>query len=372
MSLQKPFVAQWGILGCGWISSEFAQDISRPMASRNVTDVSHAIAAVGSRSLLKAKEFVNKFTPDGAAAQQAGLVDFKPRPYGSYREVVEDPNVDIVYVGTMNVAHYEDAKLALEAGKNCLLEKPATLNAAEWKQLVSIAKANKVFLMEAVWTRFNPVMLAIQKAVHEDGLIGDIRCIYSDHAMDVYKKRPVTDRLLSAELAGGSLLDIGPYPLVWTLMLLYRHPLNERTPPAKVGSTMLLCDTGVDIATSITLTFPKLNAMAYCSTNLLSSTQKDQHTRIVGSKGEILVHGHTSRPQKYRIRRLSDLEKEDGGYLPDELVDMSFDGFGLYWEADAVARCLQEGLLENPVMPHAETLMTMEVSCRFRQQPDAI
>lgn len=100
----------------------------------------------------------------------------------------------------------------MEAGKNCLLEKPATLNAAEWKHLVSIAKENDVFLMEAVWTRFNPVMLAVQKAIHEDNLIGEIRCMYSDHAMDAYKKRPDTDRVFAAELGGGGLLDIGPYP----------------------------------------------------------------------------------------------------------------------------------------------------------------
>ncbi|ADV22727.1 Conserved hypothetical protein [Cryptococcus gattii WM276] len=367
MSALKPFVAQWGILGCGWISSEFTKDVSRPMASRNVTDVSHAIAAVGSRSLSKAEDFISNYCPNGAAGQQDGHVDFKPKAYGSYKGVVEDPNVNIVYVGTMNIAHYEDAKLALEAGKSCLLEKPATLNAVEWKHLVSIAKEKNVFLMEAVWTRFNPVMLAIQKAIHEDDLIGEIRCMYSDHSMDVYKKRPDTDRVLSAELAGGSLLDIGPYPLVWTMMILYRHPLNQLTPPDKVGSTMLLHQRGVDLATSVTLTFPKLNAVSFCTTNLLSAVQKYQNTRIIGSKGEILVHGYTSRPQKYTFRKFLNPEEEDGKY-EDETIDMSFGGFGLYWEADAVARCLRDGLKECPSMPHAETTMTMEIFDKVRKE----
>ncbi|WVR07379.1 hypothetical protein IAU60_004420 [Kwoniella sp. DSM 27419] len=365
---EKPFVAQWGILGCGWISSEFAKDVSRPMSSRNVTDVSHAIAAVGSRSLAKAEDFIKTHCPEGAAGQQDGWVDFKPKGYGSYKEVVDDPNVNIVYVGTMNICHYEDAKLALEGGKHCLLEKPATLNVAEWKHLVSIAKAKNVFLMEAVWTRFNPVMLAIQKAVHQDDLIGDIRCIYSDHAMDAYTKRPDTDRLLSAELAGGSLLDIGPYPMVWTMMMLYRHPKNEMTPPAKLGSTMMKYHTGVDLATSFTMTFPKLNAIAYCTTNLLSATQKDQNTRIVGSKGEILVHGHTSRPQKYTIRLLVDPSKEGYDHHPDQVVDMSFGGFGLYWEADAVARCLRDGKKECEGMTWAETEMTMGYFDQIRKE----
>lgn len=161
MSSSKPYVAQWGIIGCGCqyiirfyckkmtqliedlmigISSEFVKDACRPMNTRNVTDVSHAIAAVGSRSLEKAEDFINKYCPAGGAAQQEGLVQFKPKACGSYKAVVEDAvssgftqyrililshlqNVDIVYVGTLNTCHYDDAKLVLEAGKPCLLEK---------------------------------------------------------------------------------------------------------------------------------------------------------------------------------------------------------------------------------------------------------
>lgn len=109
MSSQQPFVAQWGILGCGWISSEFTKDISRPMALRNVTDVSHAIAAVGSRSLSKAEDFISKYCPNGAAGQQDGLVDFKPKAYGSYKGVVEDPvsvsNESVDTFNRLNVRH---------------------------------------------------------------------------------------------------------------------------------------------------------------------------------------------------------------------------------------------------------------------------
>lgn len=168
------------------------------------------------------------------------------------------------------------------------------------------------------------------------------------------------------------------------MMILYRHPLNQLTPPEKIGSAMLLHQTGVDLATSVTLTFPKLNAVSFCkltvyhgfigirltvfigTTNLLSAVQKYQNTRIIGSKGEILVHGYTSRPQKYTFRKFLNPEEEDGNY-EDETIDMSFGGFGLYWEADAVARCLRDGLKECPSMPHAETTMTMEVSIPYYQ-----
>ena len=129
----------------------------------------------------------------------------------------------------------------------------------------------------AVWTRFNPVLLEIQKALH-DGVIGDVRCLYSDLSMRSAYTKPDSHRLLSAEMAGGPLLDLGPYPLVWVsletthvddaddkvLMMLYHHPKNEKTPPAKVGSTMLLHTTGVDISTSFSMTFPKIGAMAFC------------------------------------------------------------------------------------------------------------
>ena len=148
--------------------------------------------------------------------------------------------------------------------------------------------------------------------------------------------------------------------------MLYRHPKNNMNPPEKVGSTMLLHTTGVDLATSFAMTFPKINAMAYCSTNLFSDTDKKQHTRVVGSKGyvnlsyparnpppcanhfsEIIVQGHTSRPQSYIIRKLKEPLTDRSEFHPDKVIDMSFGGFGLYWEADEVARCLK-GKFSSP------------------------
>ncbi|WRT68239.1 uncharacterized protein IL334_005215 [Kwoniella shivajii] len=364
----NPFVAQWGILGCGWISSEFVKDICRPPSSRGVNDISHAVAAAGSRSLSKAEEFLETNIPNGGAAQQDGSVDFKPKAYGSYQGVIEDPNVNIVYVGTLNVCHYEDAKLCLDAGKHVLLEKPATLNAAEWRSLVSIARKKNLFLMEAVWTRFNPVLLAVQKAIHQENVIGDVRCLYSDLSMNSLGIRPDSDRLLSADLAGGPLLDLGPYPLVWSMMMLYHHPKNEKTAPAKIGSTMLLHHTGVDVATNFALTFPKINAIANCTANLLSATQQSQHTRIVGSTGEILVQGITSRPTSYILRKRKDPSVENGDYLPDKLVDLTFKEGGLVFEADAVARCLKDGLVECPQLPWNETELTMSIFDQIRKE----
>ena len=240
-------------------------------------------------------------------------------------------------------------------------------------------------------------MLAIQKAIHQDNVIGEIRGLYSDFSMDIYGKKPDTNRVLSAELAGGPLLDVGPYPLVWVglrhrypqtslrwcldskaLMILYRHPKNQMTPPDKVGSTMLLAHTGVDMATSFALTFPKINSMAYCMSSQTVhayipwdhlrldelvfayrrnpehsytgqrrvGAQINPHVRCIGPElklisSEIIVQGSSACPKKYIIRRMIDPSKGDGKFLPDKVIDMSFEGFGLFWQADAVARCLK-------------------------------
>ncbi|ORY26983.1 hypothetical protein BCR39DRAFT_539672 [Naematelia encephala] len=367
INMTELFIAKWAILGCGWISNHFVNDLRLSPSSRGITGVSHAIVAVGARSLANAEDFISRSCPRGGAAQEAGLVNCTPKAYGSYQEAMNDPNVSVIYIGTINTSHFDLAHFALEHGKNCLVEKPACLNSAEWTMLSRLAKEKELFLMEGVWTRFNPVLLAVEEAVHR-GDIGDIRCLYSDYAMDVFGKQPDTSRFLSAELAGGALLDIGPYPMVWALTMLYRHPLNQITQPGVIGTTMLLHTTGVDLATSITMTFERLKAVAFCTVNLLSATNKAQHTRIVGSKGEIIVQGYTSRPRSYLVRKLIDATQEGGDFHPDEVFDMPFGGYGLHYEADAVAECLKFGLKESPRMLHAETLMTMQIYDEARRK----
>lgn len=124
------------------------QDLGLDTSTRGVDDVSHALVAVASRALSKAQAFIDEHAPEGTCAQKAGLVKELPQAVGSYDELVQRADVDCVYVGTPHPQHYENARLAIEAGKNVLLEKPATLNAAEWSDLVRRARAKDVFLME--------------------------------------------------------------------------------------------------------------------------------------------------------------------------------------------------------------------------------
>merc|ERR1712093_688841 len=154
------------------ISANFVRDLAIDPTERKATDVSHAVAAVGSRDAKKAQEFIDKEIPKGAWAQQAGHYAQPPQALGSYDELCNHPEVDIVYIGTPHPAHFDNAKAALEAGKGVLVEKPAVLNAKEAQILVDMAKEKNLFFMEAVWTRFFPLAYKFQELLHKDKVIG--------------------------------------------------------------------------------------------------------------------------------------------------------------------------------------------------------
>lgn len=177
-----------------------------------MTDVSHAVVAVGSRDKVKAAAFIAENMPQGARAQVEGVFSAKPQPCGSYDEVYDHPvgrrcsstradkkDVDIIYIGTPNQSHFTAAKAALLRGKHVLVEKPACLNAAEWAVLTALAEEKRVFLMEGevqgqlhtltltgLWTRFQPLTSKLRDALHKDKLIGDIKFVQSDFSMAFY------------------------------------------------------------------------------------------------------------------------------------------------------------------------------------------
>lgn len=176
---------------------EFAKDLLLDPSTRNVNDVHHVVqAAASSTSADRAKAFLKEVgAPDGKA-------------YGSYKELVNDPDVDIVYVATPHSHHYQNTRLCLEAGKPVLLEKAFTTNAEQGKSLIDLARQKGLFLMEAQWTRYFPLAVNIRKMV-TDGTLGDIRRMFADNAFgeDVEKKFDVKHRIVNKDLAGGALLD---------------------------------------------------------------------------------------------------------------------------------------------------------------------
>lgn len=197
----------------------FTKDLLLDSSSRDVSDVRHTVAAAASSSSLdRAKQFLADCKcPSDAKA------------YGSYSELVKDPNIDIIYVATPHSHHYQNTMLCLLAGKHVLCEKAFTTNAEQTKRLIETAKEKALFLMEAVWTRFFPMSIQIRKMI-QDGELGDVHRVIADNSFgeDVEEKWGTEHRMVNMDLAGGALLDRKPIP---QLPLESSLPKANTSPP---------------------------------------------------------------------------------------------------------------------------------------------
>ncbi|TGZ84083.1 NAD(P)-binding protein [Ascodesmis nigricans] len=352
----EPYTVRWGILACGWIASVFSEDLLRDPATRNVHDVHHHIQAVASStSVDKAKDFIAKVkAPSSTTA------------YGSYEELVADPNIDIIYVATPHSHHFQNCLLALNAGKNVLCEKPFTVNAPQLEILIKVAKEKGVFMMEAVWTRFFPLSREVRRLVAE-GEIGDVKKVFAwlDLAQDPEEKyKDGKHRMVNPDLAGGALLDLGLYPLTWLFQTLY-HPLppSSQSSPKVTSSIVFHPPTGVDASNIVLLTFPSTGALGVASSGMHVSNDTSSLglpcARILGTKGEITITHPAYCPTKFTVYK--------EGEEPVERV-FPIPGAGMFWEADETARCLRDGKKECEVMPLAESLEVMRVMDSVRAQ----
>jgi predicted dehydrogenase len=307
-------VIRWGIIGTGLISTTFAADLE-------LTD-SGTVAAVGSRRQETAEAFGERFGVPGR--------------HGSYEALVEDPEVDVVYVGTPHPMHHEDALLALRAGKHVLVEKPFTMNAAEAEELVAEARERGLFLMEAMWARFLPHMREVQRLLAE-GALGEIVAVNADHSQWFVEDR--AHRLFAPELGGGALLDLGVYAVSFASMVLGE--------PTRVLALADPAFTGVDAQTSILLGYES-RAHAVLTTTLRA--KGPTRAAIVGTEARIEIDGPFYQSNAFTLTpRQGEPQRWAGS--PAEV--------GLRHEADEVARCIREGLLESPLMPLDETVAIM-------------
>ena len=304
-------VTRWGILGTGAIASDFTEDLS-------LLDDAKAVA-VGSRSQSNADTFAERF----------GI----PNRHGSYEDLVADPDVDVIYVSTPNPFHYDNAMLAISAGKSVLVEKPFTLNAREARNLVAAARTSGVFLMEAMWTRFLPNMVEIREIV-TSGLLGDIRVVTAD--CSILLERDPTERHFDPGLGGGVLLDLGVYALSYVSMLLGA--------PTAIKSISDPAFTGVDAQTSILL---QQRGGAHAVINLTMEARGANRATIVGTEARIEIDSMFFRPTTFSVIR------PDGTAQVHDQVHV---GNGLRYEAAEVGRCLGLGLSESPWMPLDESI----------------
>lgn len=277
--------------------------------------------------------------------------------------------------------------LCLLNGKHVLCEKALTVNAAQAKKLIETAKQRKMFLMEAVWTRFFPLSIQIRKMI-EGGELGAIHRVIADlrFGQDVentWGADGAKHRMVNMELAGGALLDLGIYPLTWCFQSIYHTvPKEERKAPT-VMSSIEKYATGADEKTSMLLTFPsapggKHTAHGIALTNFRVATDPDGHytsgpaIRIQGTKGEIQVSGPAFRPEHYRfIPAENDIDPQcvrPGENKKVREVDDPIPGHGMFWEADECARCLRDGKLESEGMGWEESAVIMETMDEVRRQ----
>lgn len=343
------------------------------------------IAAASSSSTSRASEFLKEIGAPTAA-----------RAYGSYAELVQDPDVNIIYIATPHSHHYQHTRLALESGKHVLVEKPITVNVSQAQVLYALAKEKKLFLMEAVWTRFFPLTRSIQDFIRS-GRLGTVKRVYADLSFwnDVEAEFGTEHRMVNMQLAGGALLDLGIYSLTWVFLVLYhlQHSSEEGTKrlgPNVKAALSKYKDTGCDEMTSIVLDFPGAHvgsvnldgtekgngdAHAIALTNIrVSNSPNDAHpsadpVRIQGTLGDITVSAPSYRPTSYTLIPAHNVNR--GKPADFEFETKEFDipaGHGMFWEADECARCIRDGKLESEVMSWGESLEVMRVMDDVRQQ----
>ena len=316
-------IIKWGILGTGAIASAFARDL---VFAKNTEKT-----AVGSRT----KESADKFAAEHGVSTA----------YGSYEELVEDPNVDAIYVATPHPFHKENVLSCLRAGKAVLCEKPFTINSGELEEIIRFARDRKLFLMEAMWTRFLPPIVKVREWI-DSGKIGEVLLVKADFGF----RAPWNPegRLLNPALGGGALLDVGIYPVTFASMIF-------GTNPEKILSTAHIGETGVDEQFSILMSYPS------------GKTATLNGALRVGLTNEAYIHGTEGsiRIPSFHSAKSATLY-QDGVELETFNDDRQFAGYA--FEIEEVGKCLSQGLLESSVVPLDESLKIMNLMDEIRGQ----
>jgi predicted dehydrogenase len=362
---------RWGILGTGYISRAFAEGL-RPLPGAK-------LVAIASRTLSSAQQFAREF--DVA------------RAYGSYEALVQDADVDVVYIGTPNSRHRDDCLLCLGAGKPVLCEKPFALNARQASEVIEFARKQHLFCMEAMWMRFLPLVQRVRQMV-QGGAIGEVCTLTADFGYPA--AFDPSSRLFNRELGGGALLDRGVY-----LLSLAYFLLGE---PERVVGEAAIATTGVDDQSSYLLKYPG-GQLAMLSANL--RTHAGNEAVITGTRGQIRIHAPFYKPHQLSVQTFAAVgngsSKAAGGDRPPSLKQKvvsavgrssvlqrlylqfgdpflkqlrqprktilePYEGNGYGYEAAEVMRCLRSGDIESQIMPLNETLAIQKTMDELRRQ----
>jgi len=321
--MTEPKKIRWGIMATGRISRQFAADLKN-----HVPDA--VLTAVGSRNQASADSFADEF----------GI----PHRHADYAAVADDPEVDVVYIGTPNNLHYENVKACLEAGKAVLCEKPFMLNSTQAQELVDLAQKKNVFLMEALWTRFLPMHKALYEFVQHGGL-GEIRMVQANFGFRIDFNS--THRLFDPVLGGGALLDVGVYTLAFAVRYLGM--------PTHISGFADIGATGIDEQAGYVLGYPS-GAIAVLTSAIRSQTYNE--AVLIGTKGRVRVQERFHEGTVYTT--------DINGVT--ETHTHPLEESGLQYQAMEVHRCLRDGLVQSPGMPHDHTLAIARVMDNLRGQ----
>jgi predicted dehydrogenase len=312
---------RWGIIGTGDIAKKFATGLSVLSDSE--------LVAVASRARKTADVFGELFHVENR--------------HENYQSLAHDPDVDVVYVSTPHSLHKENTLMCLRAGKPVLCEKPFAINAKEATEMVRLARERKLFLMEAMWTRFFPLMARVSEIIGAN-TIGEVRMLMADFG---YRSEDQNLWVFDPNFGGGGLLDVGIYPLSFSHQL-FGVP--------KQITTLSHLHAGVDEQSAVILGYEGGRIAVLASA---IRTETPQVAYLLGTKGRIYIHPPWWKPKALTL-------SVNG--RADELIQIPYQGNGYNYEAAEVARCLREGRTESDTMPLDETLAVMKTMDSIRNQ----
>jgi predicted dehydrogenase len=315
---------RWGILACGGIARKFADDLTHAKNGH--------LAAVSSRDIKRAQEFASHYDPSVKA-------------FGSYEDMLSSGEIDVVYIASPHGLHYEHTILCLEAGIPVLCEKAFAINSKQVAAMIAKAREKKLFLMEALWTRFHPSIAKLQEII-ASGLIGDIKHVVADFGFKAEYDEEA--RWFNPQLTGGSLLDIGIYPLFISKLLLGQ--------PLEMKATGVMAPSGVDMNCSIATKYASGATASLFST---FAAQTDTTCTVYGTLGKIYMHPrfHETKGMTLTIY---------GG--EETVMETERLGWGYSYEADAVQADLHAGRTENAWMSHQFSQELMGLLDEIRSQ----
>ena len=312
---------RWGILGTGWIADLFVKDLQL---------IGRPVVACGSRQQASADAFAKTFKI--------------PHAHGSYEALVADPEVDVIYVATPHPYHRDNAVMALNAGKHVLIEKPFTINARQAHEIISLAKAKKLVVLEAMWTRFLPHMRRMREILAA-GTLGTVYSVIADHTRDL--PSDPKHRLNDLALGGGALLDLHVYPMALAFDVLGT--------PTEIMAMARFKDTGADaeIATIFR------HAEGGMSTAISTSDNGGPNiAMILGTKARIEFATPTYGPTSFRV-----IDREEKTI---ETFEAKVPGRGMQFQAEELERLVAEGKLGGEILPSEETIAIMETMDAIR------